>query len=63
MPVPSNRDSSTIGRGPAPPGLAFPRAWARTWWTSASAAQGVNSTSSWHCFHASMAVQFSIARR
>eukprot|EP00974_Lingulodinium_polyedra_P108359 10490070-Lingulodinium_polyedra.AAC.1 len=30
MPVPSNRDKSTMGRVPAVPGLAFPRAWART---------------------------------
>eukprot|EP00974_Lingulodinium_polyedra_P107532 10407064-Lingulodinium_polyedra.AAC.1 len=30
IPVPSNKESNTIGRAPILPGLAFPRAWART---------------------------------
>eukprot|EP00974_Lingulodinium_polyedra_P102820 9954571-Lingulodinium_polyedra.AAC.1 len=63
IPVPSKRESSTTGRGPPPPGLGFPQAWARTCSTSASAAPGANSTPSRRCCQAPMAFQFSIARR
>eukprot|EP00974_Lingulodinium_polyedra_P008055 766712-Lingulodinium_polyedra.AAC.1 len=55
MPAPSKRESNTIGRGPPPPGLAFPQTWARICWTSANAARGSNSTPSRHCCQTSMA--------